>query len=74
MDPADLQTLITNYTAALLADSVDPQPNYTISSPGGVSRSVSRDQWRQFMLNMIEKAQELINAVDPYIVQTRMVV
>lgn len=60
-----LQTCITNWAAALQADSVSPQPSYMIDG-----KSVSRSEWRTSLQQLIADAQDTINQRSPTITWT----
>ena len=64
----DLQTILNNYQSALAADSANPQPSYSLDG-----QSVSRNEWRDSLLKAIVQLQQTINAQNPYIVRTKMV-
>ena len=64
----DLQTVLNNYQSALAADSVSPQPSYSLDG-----QTVSRNEWRDSLLRAIVQLQQTINAQNPYIVRTKMV-
>lgn len=64
----NLATTIAGYAAALAADSVSPQPSYTLDG-----KSVSRNEWREGLQRMIAELTQLGNGYTPYIVSTRMV-
>lgn len=65
---SDLASIRDNYVAALLTDSAAPQPSYSIDG-----QQVSRQEWRNDLLTKITELGQLINAVDPYIVNTKVV-
>lgn len=65
---SDLSTAIAGYAAALAADSVSPQPSYTLDG-----KSVSRNEWREGLQRMIVELQKTVNALSPYIVSTKQV-
>lgn len=57
----NLATIRDNYAAALAADSVSPQPSYSIDG-----KSVSRNEWRDSLLRQIKELNELILLASPY--------
>ncbi len=65
---ADLQTMITNWSAALVADSISPQPSYHIDN-----KEVKQQEWRDALLKNIQTANQTINMVSPYIITTKCV-
>lgn len=70
---ADLETSIAGWAAKLAADSVNPQPSYTQTSPQGNSRSVSRKEWRDGLLANIREARSLVATMQPFYVKTRQI-
>lgn len=68
IDTTALQTMITNWLAALVADSVNPQPTIKIDG-----REVSNQEWRDGLLKSIADASLLINKVNTYVVVTKQV-
>ena len=65
---ADLQTAASNYAEALLADSINPKPDYQIDG-----QNVSRVAWRKSMLDSIRDINILINQLQPYAIITKQV-
>ena len=57
-----LQTCINNWSAALQADSTSPQPSYSIDG-----ESVSQNEWREHLQQLIADAQNTINQRNPTI-------
>lgn len=55
-----LQTTIAQWSAALQADSVSPQPSYSLDG-----KSVSRNEWRTALLKQIADGQDVINQRNP---------
>ena len=66
---SDLQTALNGYQAALAADALNPQPTYSLDG-----QMVDRNKWRESMFKMCMDLQQLINATNPYIVRTKVVV
>lgn len=64
----NLNTAIAGYATALAADSVNPQPSYTLDN-----KSVSRNEWREGLQKLIDALQKTVNAQNPYVVSTKMV-
>jgi hypothetical protein len=50
-----------NYAAALAADSVSPQPSYSIDG-----EAVDRTTWRRELAALVEELNATINAMQPY--------
>jgi 23S rRNA A2030 N6-methylase RlmJ len=63
----DLQTMVTNWSAALVADSTSPQPSYSLDG-----KDVKRDEWRDGLFKKILEANKMINALNPYVVVTKV--
>jgi len=63
-----LNTAIANWATALANDSVSPQPSYSLDG-----QSVSREEWRAGLLQRIQDANQLVIALNPYVIGTRMV-
>lgn len=51
----NLETIKTNYVAALLTDSTSPKPSYSWEG-----RSVSRAEWRTALMENIKSVSDLI--------------
>ncbi|MBP3956464.1 hypothetical protein J8F10_14380 [Gemmata sp. G18] len=64
----NLNTTIAGYATALAADSVNPQPTYTLDG-----KTVSRNEWREGLARLITALQKTVNAQSPYVVSTKMV-
>lgn len=64
----NLNATIAGYAAALAADSVNPQPSYTLGD-----KTVSRTEWREGLQRLIDAVQQTVNAQTPYVVSTKMV-
>ena len=64
----NLNTTIAGYAAALAADSVSPQPSYTLDG-----KSVSRNEWREGLQRLITALQQTVNQQAPYVISTKMV-
>jgi hypothetical protein len=62
----NLNTTIAGYATALAADSVSPQPSYTLDG-----KSVSRNEWRESLERLMEALQKQVNALSPYCVVSR---
>jgi hypothetical protein len=62
----DLRTTLDNYAKALAADSINPQPSYTMDG-----KSVQRNEWRRLMLEAMRELAGLISGLSPYWVETR---
>jgi len=59
-DVANLKTARAGYLAALAADSVDPQPSYSV---GG--QSVSRTEYRKNLLEQVAEIGKLLRQLEP---------
>lgn len=57
-----LQTTIAGLSAALAADSANPQPSYTLDN-----KSVSQNEWRESLTKQIKELQDAINQRSPTI-------
>lgn len=69
--PSDLEqirTLRSNYLAALVADSINPKPDYSIDG-----QTVSRAQWRADLFSKIKELNELEQMMDPFEIRTNVV-
>jgi hypothetical protein len=64
----DLQSLVTNWSAALVADSSSPQPSYALDG-----KAVSRSEWRESLFKQILEANKMINMVNPYMIVTKTI-
>ena len=64
----NLEATIAGYATALAADSVSPQPSYTLDG-----KSVSRNEWREGLQRLIDALQKTVNAMSPYVVSTKQV-
>lgn len=56
-----IQSIRSDYLAALLADAVNPKPDYSIDG-----QTVSRAQWRDSLLRSIETLNKLELMFAPY--------
>ena len=63
----DLRTIRDQITANLIAESLSPQPSYSVDG-----ESVDWATWAQMQQNRIEQLNRMINAASPYILSTRM--
>jgi hypothetical protein len=62
--PTDLQQLASiksDYLAALLADALNPRPDYSVDG-----QTVSRAQWRESLWAKVELIDKLIQYEDPF--------
>lgn len=59
-DIASLATQRSNLLAALTADSVSPQPSYSV---GG--QSVSRAEWRESLLRQVAELNKMAQILNP---------
>ena len=64
----NLSATIAGYAAALAADSVNPQPSYTLDN-----KSVSQNEWREGLQKLIDALTKTLNGLQPYVVSTRMI-
>lgn len=62
----NLTTAINNYSAALAADSINPQPDYTLDG-----KTVNRAVWRDSLFKMIGELTKLSNQLNPFVITTR---
>lgn len=65
-DLENLKTIRSNLIAALLADSADPQPTYSLDG-----ESISRQEWRKGVQEQIKEYTELIITEEPFISETQ---
>ena len=71
LDPTTLpalQSMIIGWQNALVSDSVNPNPDYSVDG-----QQVSRTQWRESLLKNIKETNALINALSPYQIITKSV-
>ena len=71
MNVTSLRTSLANLQANFESITADPKPSYSLGGLG--SESVSWGDYQRFLLDAIEKTQELIVACDPYWITTRHV-
>ncbi len=64
----NIAVAIAGYAVALAADSVSPQPSYSLDG-----KSVSRNEWREGLTKLITELSKIANAQAPYVVSTKMV-
>ncbi|AMV25432.1 hypothetical protein VT84_13605 [Gemmata sp. SH-PL17] len=64
----NLQTAIANVASKLATESANPQPSYSLDG-----KSFSWNEYRESLVRQLEALQKAVNAVSPYIVQTKMV-
>lgn len=64
-----LASIKTELLTALLADATTPFGSYSI--PG--AQSVSRDRWRQWVLDAVRSINDLIQMEDPYEIRTNAI-
>jgi len=65
---SNLQAAVENYSNAILADSINPQPSYAIDG-----QQVSREEWREGLMRQIITLNKTINALNPYEIITKQV-
>lgn len=63
----NLKQAVEGWSAALAADSLNPQPSYKIDD-----KAVSRAEWRQSLIEAIKETNAVINSLSPYWLQTRV--
>jgi hypothetical protein len=66
-DIAALATQRTNLLAALTADSVSPQPSYSV---GG--QSVSRTEWRESLLRQVGELNRMAQILSPQEIRSQI--
>jgi hypothetical protein len=59
-DVASIATQRSNLLAALTADSINPQPSYSV---GG--QSVSRSEWRESLLRQVADLNKMAQILNP---------
>ncbi len=70
MNQVDINSLIASRSqiiANLASETLKPKPSYSIDG-----RSVDWVSWQQAQLDQIERLTKLINALQPFIIGTRM--
>lgn len=66
-DIAALQTQRSNLLSALTADSVNPQPSYSV---GG--QSVSRAEWRESLLRQVGELNKMAQILNPQEIRSQI--
>lgn len=66
-DIAAVATQRTNLMNALTADSLNPQPSYSV---GG--QSVSRSEWRESLLRQIQELNKLSQILNPVEIRSQI--
>ena len=66
-DIAALQTQRGNLLSALTADSVNPQPSYSV---GG--QSVSRSEWRESLLRQVSELNKMAQILNPQEIRSQI--
>jgi len=66
-DIAAIATQRTNLMSALTADSISPQPSYSV---GG--QSVSRSEWRESLLRQVQELNRLSQALSPQEIRSQI--
>lgn len=66
-DIAAIATQRTNLMSALTADSISPQPSYSV---GG--QSVSRSEWRESLLRQVQELNRLSQVLSPQEIRSQI--
>jgi hypothetical protein len=64
---SNIAQAISGYEAALVADSANPQPSYTVDG-----KKVERTEWRAAINDILNDLYLKENQAKPYVVRTRM--
>lgn len=63
----DVQNTRNGYIAALLADSANPQPSYSV---GG--QAVSRTEWRESLTRQVNEMNKLLSILNPQEIRSQI--